>query len=261
MLQNLKLLLSHRELLWLWTMREIRIRYKQSVLGVLWAVLQPLSLVVIFSVVFSYFIRIPTGDIPYPIFSFTAMLPWTLLVTSLGFASSSLINNVNLVTKIHFPREILPISVIIASVIDFLITSVFLMILILYYGLPINLNTIIIAPILVVIQVLLLIGVALFLSATNVFYRDLRFVVPLGIQLWMYATPIIYPVTLVPERLRTLYMLNPMAVLIEAYRDILLRGTWPDWNYLGLATAMSTTLFVLGYIYFKKVEWQFADII
>ncbi len=260
MIEHLKTLYAYRELLWVWTFRDIKVRYKQSVLGGAWAILQPLSLMLIFSVIFTYFVKVPTEGIPYPIFSYSALLPWTFLATSISLAVPSLVQNMNLVTKIYFPREILPISVVAASFVDFLVASVVFVCMMLFYRVPFSI-TLLLMPVLVVMQTLLTVGVVLFASAVNVFYRDVRFVVPLAIQLWMYATPIIYPVTLIPERFRGLYMLNPMAGLIECYRAVALRATWPNWTYLGIVAGVSVGVFMLGYLYFKHVEWQFADLI
>jgi len=241
-------------------LRDIRVRYKQSLLGAAWAILQPLALMIVFTVVFSFFARVPTDGVPYPIFSYTALLPWTFFATAIGFAVPSLVNNMNLVTKVYFPREILPISAMGASFIDFLIASLVYIGLMVFYRVPLN-ATMLLVPVLLAVQMTLTGGVILFASAVNVFYRDIRFVVPLGVQIWMYATPIIYPVALVPERFRLIYMLNPMAVLIDSYRAIALRGEWPNWGCLGFAAVLSGVVFVLGYLYFKRVEWQFADII
>ena len=260
MLQHLKILYAYRELLWMWTFRDIKVRYKQSVLGGTWAILQPLSLMLIFSVIFTYFVRVPTEGIPYPIFSYSALLPWTFFAASVSFAVPSLVANMNLVTKIYFPREVLPISAVVASLLDFLIAALVFVGMMLFYQFPLRV-TLVLVPVLLFIQILLTLGIVLLASAVNVFYRDIRFVVPLAVQLWMYVTPIIYPVGLVPERFRGLYMLNPMAGLIESYRAITLHGIWPNWNYLGIAALVSGGVFVLGYSYFKQVEWQFADLI
>ena len=260
MIENLRTLLNYRELLWMWTLRGVKVRYKQSVLGAAWAILQPLSIMVIFSVIFTRFVRVPSQGLPYPIFSYTALLPWTFFATSIGFATSSLVGNMGLVTKIYFPREILPVSAVVVSFIDFLVASLVFVGLMVFYRIPVGI-TVLLVPLLLAVQVLLILGIVLLASAVNVFYRDIRFVVPLAVQLWMYATPIIYPVTLVPERFRGVYMLNPMTGLIESYRAVLLQGVWPDWSNLGIAAGVSAMLFLLGYTYFKRVEWQFADII
>jgi lipopolysaccharide transport system permease protein len=253
-------LARRRDLLWIWTLRDIKVRYSQSLLGAAWAILQPLSLMLIFNLVFGYFIRIPTGDIPYPIFSYAALLPWTFLASSMSFALPSLVSNMNLVTKIYFPRETLPVSAVLAGVIDFVVAAAVFAGMLIYYRIPFY-GTLIFLPVLVALQMLLTVGIVLFASALNVFYRDIRFVVPLVMQLWMYATPVIYPPSIIPARYRTLYMLNPMAGLIEGYRTVALRGGYPNWHDTGLAALVSLAAFVLGYWYFKRVEWQFADLI
>jgi lipopolysaccharide transport system permease protein len=260
MLLHLKTLYAYRELLWTWTRRDILVRYKQSLLGAAWAILQPLSIMAVFSLIFTYIVKIPTDGAPYPVFSYTALLPWTFFATAISFAVPSLVNNMTLVTKVYLPREIFPLAAVSASFVDFLVASVVFVGMMLVYRLPLRI-TFLALPLLLAIQILLTLGVVLFAAAVNVYYRDVRFIVPLGLQLWMYATPIIYPVSLVPERFRPFYMLNPMAGLIEAYRAVTLRSAWPDWSSLGLAAAVSALAFVLGYVYFKRVEWQFADII
>ncbi|MBL8058556.1 MAG: ABC transporter permease [Anaerolineales bacterium] len=260
MIQNLRTLYQHRELMWAWMLRDIRVRYKQSLLGAAWAVLQPLSIMAVFSVIFGYIVPVPTDGTPYPVFSYTALLPWTFFSTAISFAVPSLVNNMSLVTKVYMPREIFPLAAVAGSFVDFLVAAVVYAGLMLAYRMPVTV-TLIAVPALLLIQVLLTLGVVLFAAALNVFYRDVRFLVPLGLQLWMYATPIIYPVSVVPAWLRPLYMLNPMTGLIEAYRAVALYGTWPDWASLAPAAGLSVLLFVFGYVYFKTVEWQFADII
>lgn len=253
-------LFAYRELLWSWVARDIKVRYKQSLLGAAWAILQPLSATLIFSLVFSRFIQVSTGGVPHPIFYYSAMLPWTFLTGSISFGTSCLINNMNLVTKIYFPREILPISAVLASLVDFVIGATIFAAMMLYYGVPLSANWVWM-PLLLLTQILLTLGIAFLASALNVFYRDIRFIVPLGTQLWMYVSPIIYPLSAVPEELRSLYMLNPMAGLIDAYRRIVLYGQAPHPTYLLTAVLVSGGLFVLGYVYFKRAEVVFADVI
>lgn len=260
MVSHMVELLRYRELLWSWVVRDIKVRYKQSLLGIAWAILQPLSTTLIFSLIFSRFIRVSTEGIPHPIFYYSAMLPWTFLTSSVSFGTSCLINNMNLVTKIYFPREILPISAVLASFVDFLIAAVIFAGMMIYYGIPVGPSWIWV-PVLLLTQILLTLGIVFAASALNVFYRDIRFIVPLGTQLWMYLTPIIYPLSLVPERLRGLYMLNPMAGLIDSYRRIVLNAQWPHATYLLTAVIVSTVIFLLGYIYFKRAEIVFADVI
>jgi lipopolysaccharide transport system permease protein len=257
---NLRLLLQYRDLLAAWTLREIRVRYKQSVIGGLWAVLQPLSLMIVFTVVFSVIARVPTGGIPYPIFSYSGLLPWTFLATSITFAVPSLVNNMQLVTKIFFPREILPIASVGAAFLDFCVASTLFVGMMIFYRVPLTWMLLWVPPLLVV-QILLTLGVVLLLSAANVFYRDIRFVIPLMLQVWMYASPIIYPVTMVPEEFRTLYMLNPMAGLIDSYRRVILDGEAPVLQYIALSAGVSVLLFVAGYLYFEHSKATFADLI
>ena len=260
MLRNVATLYQYRELLWIWVLRTIKVRYKQSALGVLWALLQPLSLMLIFTLVFSMFVRVPTEGIPYPVFSYCALLPWTFFATSISLGINSLTNNMNLVTKIYFPREILPIGVVAAGFFDFLIGLALFTVLLVFYQVPLS-ATVLLLPVLLLVQIGLTLGVVLFASALNVFFRDIQFVVPLGIQLLMFATPVVYPVSLVPEPYRWIYMLNPMAALIQAYRDVTILGIWPNLGYVLPAAVVSLLVLLGGFLFFKRVEWQFADII
>jgi lipopolysaccharide transport system permease protein len=215
-----------------------------------------------FTLVFSQIARIETEQ-PYPIFSYTAMLPWTLFATSISFGVNSLINNMNLVTKTYFPREVLPLGVIGAALFDFLIASSIFVLLMIYYEVPVTIHFLWI-PVFLIIQIFLMLGIILIGSALTVFYRDVRFIVPLGIQLWMYATPIIYPITMVEESLpqyRTLYALNPMVGIVESYRDVILEGVPPNFTDLGIAAAVSVVLFIVAYIIFKRLEVLFNDLI
>jgi lipopolysaccharide transport system permease protein len=253
-------LIEARELLFTWTMRDFKVRYSQSILGAAWAILQPFSLMVVYSVIFSVFIRVPTDGIPYPVFAYTALLPWTFFANSLNFAIPSLVSNMNLVSKIYFPREILPLSTILVGFVDFLIASSVFVLMLLFYRVPVGL-VILLVPLVLLIQIVLTFGISLLASAVNVFYRDVRFVIPLALQIWMYLSPIIYPVNLVPERFRPFYFLNPMAVLIDTYRRIILFNQMPDWPYLGLAAFVSVSLIIVAYRYFKRAEREFADLI
>ncbi len=262
MIAHVQNLFHHRELIGMWAFREIRVRYKQSILGAAWAVLQPLALMLMFTFVFSQIARIPT-DQPYPIFSYTGLLPWTLFATSISFGVNSLINNMNLVTKTYFPREVLPFGVIGAALFDFLIASSIFVLLMIYYQIPVTIHFLWI-PVFILIQIFLMLGIILIGSALTVFYRDVRYVVPLGIQLWFYATPIIYPIKMVEENLpqfRTLYALNPMVGIVQSYRDVILEGVPPNFTDLGIAAAVSVTLFIVAYIIFKRLEVTFNDLI
>jgi lipopolysaccharide transport system permease protein len=243
-----------------WGLREIRVRYKQAFLGTAWAILQPLAMMLVFTFVFSRLAKVPTDGIPYPVFSYTALLPWTLLATAITFGVPSLVNNLNLVAKTYFPREILPIGVVGASLFEFLVASSIFVVLLLYYRIEVT-WTILWLPFVLLLQLLLILGVAFLGSALLVLYRDVRFIVPLGLQIWLYLTPVIYPVTIVPERYLPLYMLNPMAGIITAYRQIMLYGQSPTWTYLAISSVEAVLVFLLGYLIFKKLEVSFADII
>jgi lipopolysaccharide transport system permease protein len=253
-------LYNYRDLLWLWTEREVRVRYKQSALGVAWAIIQPLTLTLIFTLVFSRLIQIDTGGIPYPVFAYSALLPWTFFATSLAFGIPSLVNNLNLVGKIYFPREILPLASIGAALLDFAMASLVFAGMMLIYQIPLTPYVLWVGPLLI-IQLILTSGVTLLGAALIVFFRDVRFVIPLLIQIWMYASPVIYPATLVPPQWQTLYFLNPMAGIIDGYRRVLTQGEPPNIPALVLSTVVSSVLLVVGYIIFKRSEPLFADLI
>ncbi len=250
----------YRDLLRTWTIREIKIRYKQSLLGGLWAVLQPLSITIVFSIIFSFFIKIPTEGVPHIIFYYTALLPWTLFSTAVTTGSNSLIGNLNLVTKIYFPREIIPLAGVLAAFFDFIIASLIYVGLALFYSLAIG-PSVILLPFLVITQLIFTSAVVLALAALNVFYRDIRFMVPLGLQIYMYLTPIIYSISRVPEKVVPFYMLNPMAALINAYRSVLIYGQWPEPTYLIIAFGLTVILFLVSYTFFNKAARSFADVI
>jgi lipopolysaccharide transport system permease protein len=249
-----------RDLLWSWTVRGIRARYEQSALGWLWAIVQPVAQVLIFTVIFTYFVPVDTGNIPYPIFSYVAIVPWTLLATSLPDMSQALVGNLNLITKIYFPREILPIAALLARLMDFGIAVGLFVVLMLIYKLPFFAPGLVYLPLILAVQLLLLLGLGLVSSAANVFFRDVQSLLTLGIQLWFYATPIIYPVSAVPERLRQLYFLNPMTGVIQGYRDVLLNRSAPGESLL-VSFLVSLLIFVFGYWFFRRVEFLFADIV
>jgi lipopolysaccharide transport system permease protein len=260
LLSDLNELKKHRELLFSWTLRDFKVRYSQSLLGVTWAILQPFSLMIIFSAVFSVFLKVPTDGIPYPVFAYTAILPWTFFANALSFAIPSLVSNMNLVSKIYFPREIFPLSSILVCLIDFGVASIIFVLMLLFYRVPVGL-TILYVPLILIVQIILTFGISLLGSAVIVFYRDVRFVIPLALQIWMYVSPVIYPANMVPPKFRSIYFLNPMAVLIDTYRRIILFNQTPDWRYLGLTSLLSVLLMVGAYRYFKRAEREFADLI
>jgi lipopolysaccharide transport system permease protein len=253
-------LIKSKDLLTAWTKRIIRGRYQQSVLGWLWAIVQPAASVTIFSIIFTYFVPVDTGAIPYPVFSYVAVVPWAFFSSSLQDMTVSLTQNFGLVTKVYFPREVLPISSMLARLLDLLVAAGVLVGLMILYQLPIHLPYLLFVPVILVVQIFFIIGLGLITSASNVFYRDVQPLLTLVIQLWFYASPIIYPVSMVPEKWRMLYFLNPMAGILEAYRSILLYKTFPS-NTLLIAAFESVLIFVCGYWFFRRVEFQFADII
>lgn len=253
-------LLKLRDLIWAWTIRTLRGRYQQSALGWLWAIVQPVATVAIFAVVFTRIVPVDTGGVPYILFSYSAVVPWTLLATSLPDMAMSLVQNMNLVGKIYFPREALPIAALLARIADFGISFILLVILVVIYGLPVSPLGLLFLPLIFLIQITLLIGLGIGSAALNVFYRDVDPLLKLIIQIWFYASPILYPVTLVPEKWQWLYFLNPMAGIIASYRDVLIYNRLPG-DYLLPAALISLFIFMLGYWFFKRVEFQFADII
>jgi lipopolysaccharide transport system permease protein len=257
---NLARLAANRELIVSLTYRQIYARYRQSVLGMTWAFLRPIATVVVFTAVFSYIAGVPSDDLPYPLFVFGALLPWTLFSSAIGAGVPSLTNQANLVAKIYFPREILPISTILASAIDFLIAGAIFLLMLVYYQVAVTWNILYVIPILL-IELLFLTGLVLLFAMINVWFRDVSHAISLLVQFWMYLTPIIYPYSMVPERFLWLYNLNPMVGIVESFRAVVLKGQPPQFGLLTFALAIGVVLFVVGYSLFKEREYQFADVI
>ena len=260
MISNLHNFIASKDILFSWTSRTIRGRYQQSILGWLWAIVQPAASVIIFSIIFTQFVPIDTGGIPYPVFSYVAVVPWTFFASSLGDMSNSLIQNMTLVTNIYFPRESLPIAAMLARFLDFGISALLLIVLMFFFKAQIFPLGLLVLPLIILIQIALITGLGLMAAALNIFYRDVQPLLTLIIQLWFYASPIIYPITMVPERFRNFYYLNPMAGIIESYRDILLEQNLPG-TYIYSAAIVSVLVLVVGYWFFKRVEHLFADIV
>lgn len=260
MFNNLKRLRSYRELILTFTYRDIRIRYKQSHVGILWVLIQPVVTMLILTIVFSKFARINTGNIPYSIFAFSALLPWNLFAGSLSAAVPSLVANMGLVSKIYFPREVIPISVVLARMFDFIIISIFFVCMTIFYKVGIS-KYLLFLPVLMLIQLALTLGIVFLGSALNVIYRDVSQLVPLVLQIWMYLSPIIYPVSLVPVKYQGIYMLNPMAPIIDGYRKCILEHTLPNLHFVAISASVSVVAMIASYIYFKRTEKIFADII
>jgi len=260
MIANIVQIYLSKDLLWSWVRRTVSARYQQSLLGGLWIIIQPTATVIILSIIFTYFIPIDTGEIPYIVFSYVAVIPWSFFSSSLTDMSFSLVQNMGLITKIYFPREILPLSAMMARLLDLGVASVLLIVLMLIYQSPAYPIGWLYLPLILIIQIALILGLGLFVAALNVFFRDVQSMLTLILQIWFYASPIIYPVTLVPENLRPYYFLNPMAGILEAYRAVLLYQTLPG-NYLLISGLISLFVFFFGYWFFLQVEYQFADII
>ena len=257
--RDLQKLWQYRDLLYTLSLHRIKVRYKQSMLGGLWAVLQPLSLMLIFTFVFRFVANISSDAIPYSVFVYSALLPWNYFSSSVSTATNSLVSNAQFVTKVYFPREILPATYVIAAFCDFLVASIVLMGLMMYYQIPLTINVLYLIPIVIVLTCFSL-AMSFLLSATQVRFRDIGVAVPLFLQLWLFATPVIYPLSSVPFRYKPLYMLNPMVGMIENFRNVLLRGTAPD-SSLFIAIAISIPLLFVSYVYFKQIETTMADVI
>ena len=251
---------SYRDLFWQLTFREIKARYKQSVLGYAWAILVPLLNLLVLSIVFSYIFRVPTGNIPYPIFLFVGLVPWLFLTLSITAATSSVMANSSLITKVKLPREILPISAVSSKLIDLLLTTLVLTLFLIIYKIPFY-PTLIFVPIIFFIQFVLILGISFWLSATNVFFRDVENILGIFLMIWMYLTPVLYPAELIPENLKFLFYLNPMTAIINSYRDSVLYGNIPDITSLLYASLFTIALFIIGIIYFRRRARFFADVI
>jgi lipopolysaccharide transport system permease protein len=255
-----KSLYRSRDLLKSWTSRNIRARYQQTSLGWFWAIIQPAAQVIVFSVIFTVLVPVNTGGTPYPIFSYVAVVPWTLLSASLTDMAQTLVTNMNLVTKIYFPREVLPIAAMLARLMDFGIAAVLLVFLMLFYNVPVFPLGWLFLPLILMIELLLILGLGFAVAAANVFFRDVQSLLALVLQIWFYASPIIYPVSKVPEQIRPFYFLNPMAGVLEAFRDVLLYSRLPG-VYLVPSGIVALLVFMIGYWFFKRVEFQIADIV
>ena len=261
LLKEIQAIYKWRELLWQITAREVKARYKQSILGYFWVVLNPLAQMLVMSFAFSIIMRIPTnsaGNIPYSIFLFVALLPWTLFSGSLGSAAASLVSSGSLITKIYFPRTILVMATIIAKIIDFFFALSVLVVYMIIYQIPININILWVIPIFFIQQIFTL-GLSLFFAAANLLYRDIQYLLSMILLLWMYVTPVIYPADLVPEKYRFVFQLNPMAVIINAYRQVILAGEIPKYSSILVALLVSFITLLIGFNYFKSREKIFAD--
>jgi lipopolysaccharide transport system permease protein len=251
---------EYRELLYALVGRELKVRYKQTAIGVSWVLLQPLITLVIFTLIFGNFAKMPSDGVWYPVFALTALLPWNYFAQAVTRSAGALVGNANLVSKVYFPRILLPLSMIVAPLVDLALSMVLLFALFMYAGVPLTLK-IITLPAFILLAMFTATGVSLFVSAANVRYRDVGHAIPFLIQIWMFLSPIVYPVSLVPEKWRWLYGLNPMAGVIEGFRWALLGQSAPDLALMTVSTLVFVIFLIGGVIYFAQMERQFADVI
>lgn len=261
---QLRAVWEYRELLYFLVWRDVKVRYKQTALGVLWIVLQPVVSMVVFSLLFGELLKVPSGGVPYPVFAYAALLPWNYFAGSLTRSSGSLVNSANLITKVYFPRLIIPISGVLSGLVDFAVAFVVLIGLALYYGIALT-PALLWLPLFLLLAVLTALGFGLWLAALNVRYRDVGYLVPFLVQLWMYVTPVIYGSTLIPERYRFLLALNPMTGVVEGFRWALLGSAAPAaemsvWTF-GVSLAVVAVVLVSGAVFFRSTERTFADIV
>jgi lipopolysaccharide transport system permease protein len=260
LLRELRELWQYRDLFYTLTVHRIKVRYKQSVLGLAWAILQPLSLMLIYTVIFSVIAKVPSEGVPYAVFAYAALLPWTFFSSSLTNATQGLVSHSQLVTKVYFAREILPLTYVSAALFDFAVATTFLIALFFYYGVGLTVYAFYAIPILILLAALAT-AFSLFLSAMQVKFRDIGVAMPLLLQLWMFTTPVVYPLSAVPQRFRGLYALNPLVGVIENFRRVVLQGVEPDFYSLAISAIVAAILLPLTYLYFKRVEATMADVI
>ena len=251
---------KYRELLFFLTWRDIKVRYKQTILGAAWAIIQPFFTMVVFSLFFGRLAGIPSDDIPYPIFSYTALVPWTFFANGLTQSSNSLVANANLITKVYFPRLVIPISTVVAGIVDFLLAFAVLLGMMLVYGITPT-TAVLWLPLLLLLAFVTALGVGLWLTAMNVQFRDVRHIVPFIVLAWMYSTPVAYPSSLLPEPWRTLYGINPMVGVVEGFRWALLGTKTSPGPMIFISAAVAVIILISGLYYFRRMEKNFADVI
>jgi lipopolysaccharide transport system permease protein len=258
---NLKDLWVYRELVYFLTWRNLKVRYKQTALGASWAILQPFLTMVVFSIFFGNLAKIPSDGVPYPIFSYTALLPWTLFAKALTDASHSLVQNSHMITKVYFPRLILPLASILSGLVDFALAFLVLFAMMLFYGIYPT-SAVWTLPLFVLLAMITALGVGIWLSAMNVLYRDIGYVLPFLTQFWMTLTPIAYPASLLPEKWRLFYALNPMTGVVEGFRWALLgSAASAPTGMLAVSSVISVLVLITGLLYFRRMERRFADMV
>jgi lipopolysaccharide transport system permease protein len=252
---------AYRGLLLLLVWRDVKSRYSQTVLGGGWAVLQPVLTMIVFTFIFGRFARIPSDGVPYPVFSLAALVPWSYFASALSGSSGSLVLHRNLLVKVYFPRLVIPAAPVLAALVDFSIAFGVLLLVMLGFGILPGIETVVMLPLLLLVVLMTALGTGYWLAALNVQYRDVRHVSPFLVQIWMYASPIVYPMSLVPEAYRAIYALNPMAGVISAFRAMLLGTPGPTPGQLGLSLIGGIVILVAGAIYFRHTERVFADVV
>jgi len=252
---------EYRELLYFLAWRDIKIRYKQTALGLAWAVLQPLLTMLIFALFFGRLAKMPSDNVPYPLFAFAALVPWTFFANGLTQSSNSLVGSANLIKKVYFPRLVVPISVVLGGLPDFALSFVVLLGMMLYYGIYPQLAILVWLPLLLLLTTVTALGCGLWLSALNVKYRDVRYIVGFLTQIWMFATPVVYPASLLSGRWRLVYSLNPMVGVVEGFRWALLRTDTAPGMSVVISATTATLILVSGTFYFRRMEKTFADIV
>lgn len=258
---NLRELWEYRSLILTLIARHVQVRYAQSVLGVGWSLIRPLISMVMFTIVFERFVRVPSDGRPYPVFSLAAVVPWAYFSAALSGASESLTSSGSMITKVYFPRLVLPISFVAAALVDLAIGLGLLLLVLMWFGITPSVSSIVIVPLLIVAMMLTATGVGCVVTSLDIQYRDLKHVVPLLLQVWMYASPVVYPMSIVPESYRQLYALNPMAGTIATFRSVLLGTDAGDWPAVGRALASSALICAVGVVFFRYREPVFADVV
>jgi lipopolysaccharide transport system permease protein len=249
----------YRELLYFLAWRDVKVRYKQAALGAAWAIVQPFFTMLVFTLFFGRLAGIPSDGVPYPLFSFCGLAAWSYFASTLNQAGNSLVVNSSLITKIYFPRVLLPASSAFSCLLDLAVALMFLAAMMIYYGLAPTWR-LLYAPLLLLMMIALAMGISMLLAALNVRFRDVKHVIPFMIQLWLFVTPIIYPISFLPQRLRSLVAVNPMTGIVEGLRSAILGGDI-SWSLVGISAAISTAALVTGWVYFSKAERSFADVV
>jgi len=250
----------YRELLYFLTWRDVKVRYKQTAIGAAWAILQPFLTMVVFSVIFGGLMQVPSDGVPYPVFSYAALLPWNFFAGALNRSGNSLVYDANLISKVYFPRLILPLSAVLSLILDFGVAFVVLLVMMLFYGIVPGI-AVVTLPLFLLLAFMTALACGIWLSAVNVKYRDVAYAIPFLTQFWLFVTPVAYPSTIIPERWRLLYSLNPMAGVVEGFRWALLGQQNLSWDLLLVSIIVVTTLLISGLFYFRRTEHEFADVV